>query len=93
VQRGGSEVTISSQNLEIVSSAQLDNQSVDCANLNTVPAASASDFCCVDIVLSIRLNKGQGGETLYDAVTCFRASKSLQQLMQDQASAENLISS
>lgn len=42
--------------------AELDEQCINGANLNTVPATCISNFCRFDIVLTVRFDKGKGIE-------------------------------
>ena len=56
-------------------------------------AAGIADFCGFDVVLAIRLDKGQGSEAFDDAVTRFRARETLQEFLQYEPGAEHLVSS
>jgi hypothetical protein len=60
-----------------VSSAELNEQSVNGANLNAVPATSISNLRSVNVILAIRFNERKCGESFNDAVARLRASKAL----------------
>jgi hypothetical protein len=76
-----------------VSSAELNEQCVNGANLNTVPTTSISNLRGVNVILAIWFDECKCGESFYDAVACLWASKTLQQLLEYKASAKHLICS
>jgi hypothetical protein len=87
------EVVVSGQDLEVVSSAQLNQQGVNSAYLDVVSSAGISNLGSVDIVLSIWLYECKRRETFYDAVARLGARKALQQFLQYKTGAEDLIGS
>ena len=60
-----------------MSSAELNEQCVNGANLNTVLTTSISNLRSVNVILAIRFDERKSGESFYDAVACLRASKAL----------------
>jgi hypothetical protein len=74
-----------------VSSAKLDEQGVNGANLNAMPPASISNLCGINVILAIWLDESKSSKALYDTVACLRASKALEQLLQYKSSAKYLI--
>lgn len=60
-----------------MSSAELSEQCVNGANLNTVPTTSISNLRGVNVILAIRLDERKRSESFYDAVECLGASKAL----------------
>ena len=60
-----------------MSSAELNEQCVNGANLNTVPTTSISNLRSINVVLTIRFDERKSSESFYDAVACLRASKAL----------------
>lgn len=60
-----------------MSSAELNEQCVNGANLNTVLTTSISNLRGVNVILAIRLDERKRSESFYDAVKCLRASTAL----------------
>jgi hypothetical protein len=79
------EVFIGRQQRQRVTHAQLSEQSVDRADLHTSPATPVAQFGSVDMILPVRIEKGQCGEPLDEVFARTRAGETLQQLLKDQS--------
>ncbi len=71
--------------------AKLNQQCVNRPDLDTVLSAGVANLRGFDVVLSIRLEKGQRGEPLDQLATRLGPSKALQQFLEHQAGGEHLI--
>lgn len=83
------EVFVRREQGQAVANAELGEQGVDGAELNTRLAADVAQARRLDVVLSIGLNQRQGCEALDDPGPIPGARESLQELLQDQARGDD----
>jgi hypothetical protein len=74
-----------------VPQAKLNQHCVNRSDLNAVPSTGVANLCGFDVILAIRLEKRQGGESLNQLATRLRPGKALQKLLEDQAGCEHLV--
>ena len=85
------EVLIGAQQNNVVSDAKLCDERVDCANLNTCPAARVSKARCGNVVLAIWLDQCERRKPLDYLFACLGACEALEYLLQDEARGYNHI--
>jgi hypothetical protein len=83
VSRSEHKVAVGRQQLQLVTHAELRNDGVNGADLQPGATASIAQVCGVDVILPVRRQKRQGGESVNDVFARTRAGKSLQQFLQD----------
>jgi hypothetical protein len=71
--------------------AKLCEQCVDRPNLNTASSATIPQFGCLDVVLAIRQQKRQRGESFDDCIPGGGSGKSLKQLLENQSGRGHLL--
>ena len=71
--------------------AELDEYSVDRANLHAASTAGVSDFSSFDVVFTIRLEEPQRCKPLDQLTARFGPREALQQFLKNQASRKDLI--
>ena len=69
--------------------AQLGEQGVDSANLQAGAAASVTQFGSFNVVLSLWIEKGQGGKPFNDILAGSWSGESLEELLEHQTSGDN----
>ena len=83
------EVHVRAQQRQVVSDADLGEQSVDSSYLNAGPATGVAELSRRNVVLTVRLKQGQRGKALDDLRSRLRTCKSLKKLLQDQTGSDN----
>jgi hypothetical protein len=78
---GGAKVIVRTEQNKIVSDAKLNQHCVNSSDLDAVPPAGVPDFCRVNVVLSIWLQEGEGGESVNQLTSCLWSCKALKQLL------------
>ena len=73
--------------------AELGDDRVDCANLHAGSAACVSQGGCGDMVLPVRLDQGERGESFDDLRVGPGSCEALKQFLQDQAGGDDDIAS
>ena len=73
--------------------AELCDDGVDCANLHAGSAACVSKGRCGDMVLTVRLDQCERGESFHDLRLCPGSCEALKQFLQDQAGGDDDIAS
>ena len=76
------EVVVGRQQAEVMANAKLCQQSVDGADLNTCATAAVAQLSSVDVVLTVRAEQWQGGETFDDVPAGTWTRKALKQFLQ-----------
>jgi len=74
-----------------VPNAQLNEQGVDRADLNSRPPAPIAQFRGADVVIAIRYDQRQRAESFNDVLAGARAVEALQELLQHKASRHDRI--
>ena len=92
VRRSELEIVVGAQQRQIVSNAQLRQQRVDRADLNTCSAASVAQLGGCYMVFAIRLQQRKRCEALDDLLARFRPVESLKQLLENHAGRDDDIS-
>jgi hypothetical protein len=90
---GRMEVLVGCEQREVVALAELDEQGIDGADLDTPAATGIADVGGGDVVLLVGLKEGEHGEALHELVSVFGAGKTLQHVLEHQSSGEDLIGS
>lgn len=88
--RGRMEVVICCQQRQVVALAELDEQGIDGADLDTPAAAGITDVRRCNVVLLVGLEKGKDGEALHELVLIAGASETLQHFLEHQSRGEDL---
>jgi len=78
------EVIVGAQQRQIVPDAQLGEERVDRADLNTCSAACVPKVGRRDMVLAIRLHQGKRSETLNDLYAGLGSGETLEQFLENQ---------
>jgi hypothetical protein len=71
--------------------AELDQESVERAELHAMSAAGVANPRRFDVVLPIRRDEGQGRETFNKLVVSLRTLEPLQQFLKDESGCEDLL--
>ncbi len=71
--------------------AKLNQHCVDRSDLNAIPTAGVAHVRGFDVVLAIRLEEGQGGESFNQLATRLGPGEALQQFLEYQTSCEHLV--
>lgn len=69
--------------------AELRNQGIDGAELDTCPATGVSHTGRSHMVFPVRLNQCQRGEPLHDLIACLGTCEALKQFLQHQAGGDD----
>lgn len=83
------EVLIGAEKNKVMPDAELRNQRIDRADLDTRPAACVSDASRSNMVFSVRLNQCQRREPLHDLITCFRTREALKKFLQHKTGGDH----
>jgi hypothetical protein len=83
------EVSVCGQQRELETDAQLRQQGVDRADLKPTHSAIVSEICGIDMVPALGHEESERGEAINDCGSRSWPSKSLQELLQDQAGRED----
>lgn len=71
--------------------AHLDEQGVNCSNLNSPPPAQVPDLSCFNVVFSIWLEERKGCKSLQELGPGLGSGKALKEFLKDEASGKDLI--
>lgn len=84
-------VFVCAEQHKIMASAQLRQNSVSRSHLHAGSPAGVAQFCCCDVVCTVRLQQWQRSKAPDDLGACLRARKPLQQFLQYQARRDDTI--
>ena len=87
------EVDVGGQDSQLVTNAQLSQQRVDCARLNTTRAAQIAQFRGGYVIFPIGVEERERRKALVDLPPGFGSGETLQELLEYEASAEYAITS
>lgn len=85
------EVLVGAEQLEVVGDAQLSDEGVDGAELNSGAATRVSQVCSRDVVLSRRLNEGKCAQASTDLGLGALRQKTLKKLLDDEACRDHQV--
>jgi hypothetical protein len=91
--RGQVKVFVGRQESQVVPNAQLNEQRVNGADLNTPPAAGISNFGCLNVVIAIWLQEAQRSKSFNKLVASLGPGEALKEFLKYQARCEDLIAS
>ncbi len=86
------EIPVRTQQNQSVSNRELSKECIDRPKLNTATPAAVAHLGCLDVVVAIRRDRWQRRETMQDRVAPTRATKPLQQFLQDEPRGEYRLS-
>ena len=84
-----SEVSVRRQQGEIVTDAELREESVDRPDSDAAPAAGIAKGGCRDVVFPVGDEEGEGGEAFDDAISRARPVEALKKLLENEARGED----
>ena len=84
-----SEVSVRRQHGEIVTDAELREESVDRPDSDAAPAAGIAQGGCRDVVFPVGHEEGEGGEALDDAISRARPMEALKKFLENEARGED----
>ncbi len=90
--RGVLEIAVRRKHDEIVADRELREERIDSPQLDTFAPADVSELGRSNVVLQMGSDHWEGRETLNDGVALLGAAKSLKQLLQDETSREDGLS-
>jgi hypothetical protein len=77
------------EHCQIVTYAQLREESVNCSDLHAASATAISQFGRVDMIFAIWRYHWNGGESFEDLIAGLRASKPLEKFLKDEAGRQD----
>jgi hypothetical protein len=87
--RDPDEVRICGEHRQPESDGESGEQCIDRSDLQSASSASIPEIRRRNVVVAIRTEKGQGGESVDDRVACAGAVESLEELLKHQAGSED----
>ena len=83
------EIGVGRQHCQIVTYAQLREESVNCSDLHAASATAISQFGRVDVILAIRRYHWNGRKSFEDLIAGLRACKPLEKILKDEAGRQD----